>query len=90
MMQITIDCGEITTAEQFHSALAQALGFPAHYGNNLDALFDCLTENRTDRELIFRNWHKLQYALKDYGEKILYVFKCACDENSHLTVTLHP
>lgn len=90
MIQITIDCAEIATAEQFHSTMAQALSLPEHYGHNLDALFDCLTENRTDRELIFQNWHTLQYALKDYAEKILYVFKCACDENNHLTVTLHP
>ena len=27
-----------------HDALAQAFGFPAYYGRNLDALHDCLTE----------------------------------------------
>ncbi len=27
-----------------HPALAGAFGFPPYYGNNLDALFDCLTE----------------------------------------------
>ena len=59
-------------------------------GSNLDALFDCLTAHRKDRELILHNWHKLEYALKDYSGKALYVFKCACDENRHLTVTLHP
>lgn len=90
MVQYEIDCADIATAEQFHSTLAQVLSLPDYYGHNLDALFDCLTEDRTDRELIFRNWHRLQYTLKDYAEKILYVFKCACDENRHLTVTLHP
>ena len=27
-----------------HDALAQAFGFPAYYGRNLDALHDCLCE----------------------------------------------
>ncbi len=90
MEQIKLDCSNITTAQQFHQALAGALAFPAWYGHNLDALFDCLTECRTDRELILYGWHALQYNLKDYSEKALYVFKCACDENPHLTVTIHP
>ncbi len=90
MKKIEIDCSGITTPEQLHEALRQALSFPDWYGNNLDALFDCLTEDFTDRELILRGYHALQYALKDYCEKALYVFKCACEENPHLIVTLHP
>lgn len=90
MKTVVIDCAEITTADAFHRRLAEELSFPEDYGYNLDALFDCLTENRTDRELILNNWHKLEYALKDYSGKALYVFHCACLENRHLTVTLHP
>ncbi len=90
MEEIELDCGKITTAQQLHEALAEALHFPRWYGRNLDALFDCLTECRTDRELILYNWHTLQYVLKDYSEKTLYVFKCACDENPHFSVTIHP
>ena len=32
------------TPEAVHEAFAKELGFPAHYGKNLDALFDCLGE----------------------------------------------
>ena len=90
MKTVTIDCIGIDTAEAFHCALAQALNFPAYYGKNLDSLFDCLTENRTDLELILNNWHALTYKLGDWSGKVLYVFRCACDDNRHLTVTLHP
>ena len=44
MKHITIDCSTLETREQLHDALSEALCFPAHYGRNLDALYDCLTE----------------------------------------------
>lgn len=90
MKTVIIDCAVIDTKAAFHQALAQALDFPDYYGNNLDALYDCLTENREDRELVLNNWHHLEYTLKDYSGKALYVFREACRENRHLTVTLHP
>ena len=90
METVVLDCSGITTPECLHQKLAEALHFPDYYGKNLDALFDCLTEYRQDRELVLTNWHDLEYALKDYSGKALYVFHCACLENRHLTVTLHP
>lgn len=90
METVTIDCAGITTKELLHKVLAEKLQFPDYYGKNLDALFDCLTENREDRELVLLNWHDLEYALKDYSGKMLYVFHEACQENPHLKVTLHP
>lgn len=34
---------ECRTLARVHAILARDLGFPAHYGRNLDALWDCLT-----------------------------------------------
>lgn len=87
---ITIDCTSITDKAAFHRALAQALAFPGCYGNNLDALYDCLTEIGTDTELRLTNWHDLEYRLGDYSGKAVYVFHCATRENPHLTVLLEP
>lgn len=90
MKTIVCDCAGIKSADDFHKMLARELDFPEDYGYNLDALFDCLTEDREDRELVLNHWHSLEYALKDYSGKALYVFHCASQENRHLTITLHP
>ena len=90
MKTVTIDCAPIKTAKDFHRELAQALEFEDYYGNNLDALFDCLTDIHQEQELVLLNWHPFSYAVKDYAEKLMYVFRCACQENTRLTVTLRP
>ncbi|WP_433795936.1 barstar family protein [Actinoplanes sp. CA-252034] len=41
---VSLEASTWRTAQQMHAALAVALDFPAHYGNNLDALNDCLGE----------------------------------------------
>ena len=44
MREIIIDEDNFTSAEEVHAFLAAELGFPAHYGANLDALNDCLED----------------------------------------------
>ncbi|MFG2142173.1 barstar family protein [Streptomyces sp. NPDC048650] len=39
---VRLAAGEWTTEQDMHGAVATALHFPDHYGNNLDALNDCL------------------------------------------------
>lgn len=44
MKEITIDCTGLANGVALHNLLAKSLDFPSHYGRNLDALYDCLTE----------------------------------------------
>ena len=90
MRHIEIDGSNIFTSPDLHKALAEALSFPEYYGNNLDALYDCLTEISQDTLLTLRNWHHIEFHLKDYSGKAVYVFHCAQEDNPHINVTLIP
>lgn len=57
MKEIILDCNGIETPAQLHRALSGALAFPAWYGNNLDALFDCLCE--VEASLTLQGWETL-------------------------------
>lgn len=53
-MVIVLDAEKMTGKEVTHAYLKEALGLPDYYGNNLDALHDCL-EEMVDVEIIVEN-----------------------------------
>ena len=62
----------MVSKEAAHAYLKETFGFPAHYGNNLDALYDCLTE-RNVMEIEVEHTEEMLTALGRYGEKLLQV-----------------
>ena len=44
MKVITMDCRGCVPRSNLHRVFADALAFPDYYGNNLNALYDCLSE----------------------------------------------
>jgi RNAse (barnase) inhibitor barstar len=83
-MEHIIDCAQIHSKQELHRILAEILHFPAYYGNNLDALYDCLTDISENTHLILQNWdHAAPFAR---GFK--FVFDDAETENPHLFITI--
>ena len=56
-MIIVLDAKKMTDKETTHSYLKKVLGLPEYYGNNLDALHDCL-EEMTDVKIVVMNEEK--------------------------------
>ena len=51
MKKVTINTVELSTMDEIHEHLAKELNFPAYYGKNLDALYDCLTDISEETEI---------------------------------------
>ena len=51
----TVDLAGVRSAARMHAALAESLPLPEHYGRNLDAFHDVLTEYGGNWKITFRN-----------------------------------
>ena len=82
MEEKIIDCARIYSREDLHAVFREALTFPEWYGNNLDALYDCLTEISGKVRLL--DWETAEARLGDYGKKAKKVIAAAALRNTDL------
>ncbi|MBP5186959.1 MAG: barstar family protein [Clostridiales bacterium] len=75
-----LDGKDMTSKEEAFRVIAKEMAFPEHFGKNLDALYDCLSEKPSDTVVHFVNTAILNEFLGDYGEKILRCFRDAAGE----------
>ncbi len=67
---IIIDGRRMTSKEETHRYLARTLRLPPYYGNNLDALHDCLTDLSRDVWIILINGDIMDQNLGAYAEPL--------------------
>ena len=79
-MKVTLDALRLQQKEEAHKYLRSALNFPEYYGENLDALHDCLTE-LDDVQVEFVNTDKVRGG---YFARIMEVFLDSAEENEGL------
>lgn len=88
MRTVMLDGRKMADQEEFHRLVAEVMDFPAWYGGNLDALYDCLTEVGEDTQIFFCHLEEMQASLGGYTQKVLSVFFDAQEENEYLAVAL--
>ena len=71
-MKYILDGKKMVSREEAHAYLKETFGFPDYYGKNLDALHDCLTEQK-DVEIEVQHEEEMLAALGKYGEKLMQV-----------------
>ena len=78
MVKIILDGKDFTSKEKLHKILKDKLGLPDYYGENLDALWDCLT-GWIDLPLTieFHNFSESEKYLGGYAKKLLEIFQDA-------------
>ena len=84
MKQITLDGNLLADAAKVHDYLKEMLEFPEYYGNNLDALYDCLTD--LDDIEITINLPEEDGAI---FQKVLRVFKAADRKNDSMKLIVN-
>lgn len=72
-MECVLDAECMQTEEEAHKYLRKQLHLPEYYGENLDALYDCLTEME-DVEIVIQNFNKIKGS---YAVRILQVIEDA-------------
>ena len=87
MKKYFIDCEKLCASRTAHKYLAETLEFPEYYGNNLDALFDCMTD-KGECTILFKGAAEL-YKEGGYGARILKVMRDAAAANPllHMEMT---
>ena len=81
MNNITLKLDKFSQKEELHSYLKKKMKFPDYYGENLDALFDCLTDISTDTAV------DIKYdADNELQRAVLAVFSDAVSQNTHLAI----
>ncbi len=66
---------KMQTIADIHDELKEKLKFPEYYGNNLDALWDIITEPRWNKTIIiWKDYEICNNATNGYCSKILLLF----------------
>ena len=71
---IVLNGERMTDRESLHGELKQKLSLPDYYGNNLDALNDCLGERRERELIVISHSGDFLEGCGDYGINMLRVF----------------
>lgn len=84
MKKITLDGNMMTSRQEAHAYIKKKMKFPDYYGNNLDALADCLSEigKKTKIELV--NTDKMIDNLGVYHKGFIRVFTDSAESNENI------
>lgn len=84
--RFALNARRMVTREEAHAHIKERLRLPDWYGNNLDALNDCLGEINEPTRITVRFAQRLEQTPDGYGKKILGVLQAAADENEALQI----
>jgi len=78
-MNVTLDFKNIKNKSDLHKYLKKQLELPEYYGNNLDALHDCIDNTGESLSIKILNFDSLKKNVGEYADVLLHVFEDAED-----------
>ena len=82
----TIDFTGVSDKEEFHDRVRDGIEVPDYYGNNLDALYDILTEDYTDKVIRIVGLGDMADDMRDYALKFRRLCEDICEEYEEITL----
>jgi len=89
MKEIWLNGAKMTDRESTHAYLKRKLSLPDYYGNNLDALWDCLSTDFSPKKIIIFNTEKLRENLGSYGELIINLLREIARDNEFIKLMVY-
>lgn len=86
MQNILLDGRTFVDKATTHTLLKEKLDLPKHYGRNLDALWDCLTTDFTEKIITVQHPQAIEENLGRYGKSLLQLFDEVKEYNDALTI----
>ncbi len=87
-MEVIIDGSQLNKQKELHETIARQLELPDYYGENLDALWDVLTEQTAPMKITIRHGERFLRQLGAYGETVLELLQEAEEANENITVEI--
>lgn len=88
MKEIKLYGDKMVDRTSTHAYLKEKLALPDYYGENLDALWDCLVSDSSVRQISLYNTAALIENLGSYGEAIINLLEQAAEENQNIVVNI--
>lgn len=86
MEKIRLNGAKMLDKAKTHAYLKRKLNLPDYYGNNLDALWDCLSTDVSGKTIAIYKTDHITKNLGAYGESIIKLFQKAAQENECIQV----
>lgn len=87
-MLVVLDGRKMTDKRTLHNYLKEQCGFPEYYGNNLDALYDVLTDREEPLEIHLEYAQELKEVLCGYGEAFIETLEDAAANCSNVNLVI--
>ena len=88
MKEICLDGAEMPDKAAAHAYLKLKLDLPDYYGNNLDALWDCLSTDLSPKRIVITRPEMIADNLGSYGESLIELFLEAARDRDNILVEI--